>query len=92
MASDPPHEAVEAWVLVEPPNIVHDVVGRRALDDLGRRHGLDIGNLHQLCSITGGPAQKPIESVKPGWMLLHSIKWIKKAGDTEYVPVVWRAL
>ena len=71
MASDPPHEVVEAWALVEPPNILHDVVGRRALDDLGRRHGLDIGNLHQLCSITGGPAQKPIESVKPGWMLLR---------------------
>ena len=93
MAAAHPHlEAVRSWTLVEPPNIVHDVSGQTELDQLAAKHELDVGNVHQMCGVTPGPRGRPITSVKPGWMLLENIAWMKKDGDFEYVPVVTAAL
>ena len=72
--------------------MLHSVADQTALDALAVERGLLVKNVHQLCSITMGPAGKPLDSVDPGWMLLQKIKWIKKDGDDEYIPVVQAAL
>ena len=77
-AAEPQNEAARSWALVEPPNVLHRVTGRKALDALARAKGLDVGNVHQMCSLVTGPRGKPVASVEPGWMLLENIKWIKR--------------
>ena len=45
-AAQPQNEAARSWALVEPPNVLHRVTGRTALDALARAKGLDVGNVH----------------------------------------------
>ena len=81
---DPHFEAADMpmpWLVVEPPNLLHEVADVAALVKLSLEQPEDgrinwLKNMKQLVGVTGAPhgGRRTAE----GWMLLYDIKWIQK--------------
>ena len=92
-AADPQFEAARAWRIVVSPNVLH-VVGEGQLDEWAKREHFLVKNVHQLVGLTASPNGGPLTSVQSTAdkqmhaVLLENVKWIKKDGDGEYIPIV----
>ena len=87
------HMPSPPWHLVEPPSTLYIVSTEddlKAIASMQPKPSQFLKNIKQLVGLSLAPHGKRMEC--EGWMFLDEIKWIKKDGDQEYVPVVQSAL